>query len=92
MVVERAAQADEMPYSELASFYERHIPNPDPAKPSYRQLIRLTVADREVIGQCWLGRGHVEVRHPLHSRLDRAQAAGDRKGVVRGIPLEPAAR
>ena len=71
MVVERAAQADEMSYSELASVYERHIPNPDPAKPSYRQLIRLTVAHREVIGQCWLGRGHVEVRHPLHSRLDR---------------------
>ena len=49
MVIERAAQPDEMPYAGLASVFERHIPNPDPAKPSYRQLIRLTVPDREVI-------------------------------------------
>ena len=73
MVLERVTGTDELPFAQLSSVFERHIPNPDPEKPSYRQLIRLTVSDRELIGRCWLGRGHVEVHHPLHSALHRLQ-------------------
>jgi acetoacetate decarboxylase len=73
MVLERAAGPDELPLPELPSVYERHVPNPDPAGPSLRQLIRLSVTDRELLGTCWLGRGHLEVHHPLGSGLDRLQ-------------------
>ena len=73
MVLERAAGADELPFTGLPSVYERHVPNPDPAQPSLRQLIRLTVSDREIVGQCWLGRGYLETHHPLSSGLDRLQ-------------------
>ncbi len=71
MVIERAARPDELPLPDLPSLYERHVPNPDPDGPSQRQLIRLRVTGREVLGTCWLGRGHVEVHHPLSSGLDR---------------------
>ena len=54
----------------LPSVFERHIPNPDPEQPSLRQLIRLQVKDRELIDHLWFGRGHIEIRHPLVSRLD----------------------
>ena len=71
MVLERAAAPGESPYEGLPSVFERHIANPDPDQASIRQLIRLQVEDREVINTLWSGRGHVEVRHPLISRIDR---------------------
>ena len=70
MVLERAARPDERPYEGLPSVFERHVPNPNPDKPSLRQLIRLQVTDREVVNTLWFGRGHVEVHHPLISRID----------------------
>jgi len=73
MVLERAAAADEFPFTGLPSVYERYVPNPNPAKPSLHQLIRLTVSDRQLIGRGWIGRGHVEVRHPLHSAIHRLE-------------------
>jgi hypothetical protein len=75
MVLERIAGPDEMPFEPISSIYERCIPDPDPAKPPLQQLIRLTVQDRAVIGACWLGKGHVETRHPLSSGLDRLRLA-----------------
>lgn len=75
MVLERAAQASELPLPELPSVYERHVPNPDPAGASLRQLIRVQVTDRQLCGPCWFGRGHVEVHHPLGSGLNRLQLA-----------------
>ena len=71
MVLERIAGDDEFPFAGLPSVYEKFIPNPNPDKPSLRQLIKLTVTDREVLGHCWIGRGHLEVHHPLQSRLDQ---------------------
>ncbi len=71
MVLERMAEPDDLPFSGLPSVYERHVANPNPAQPSLRQLIRLTVSDREIVGRCWLGRGYLETRHPLSSGLDR---------------------
>ncbi len=73
MVLDREAQADELPFKGLASVYERHIPNPNPAKPSLRQLIKLHVTDRTLDGRCWLGQGYVETRHPLNSGLNRLE-------------------
>ena len=71
MVLERAAEPGDSPYEGLPSIFERHVANPDPDKPSIRQLIRLQVEDREITGTLWVGRGHVEVRHPLISKIDR---------------------
>jgi acetoacetate decarboxylase len=34
------------------------------------QLIRLQVTNRELVDHLWFGRGHIETRHPLVSRLD----------------------
>lgn len=70
MVLERQAEPGESPYEGLPSIFERHIPNPDPDKPSLRQLIRVQVTERELVDHLWFGRGHVETRHPLGSRLD----------------------
>lgn len=78
MVLERAARPDELPFTGLPSVYERHVPNPNPEEPSLRQLIRLTVSDRDIVGRCWVGRGYLETRHPLSSGLDHLglQATG----------------
>jgi len=73
MVLERAVAKEQLPLPDLPSVYERHIPNPDPGEASRRELIRLSVTDREWAGPCWTGRGHVEVHHPLSSGLDRLQ-------------------
>jgi acetoacetate decarboxylase len=70
MVLERVAAADELPFAAMSSIYERCIPDPDPARRPVKQLIRLTVEDRATIGPCWLGKGYLETRHPLSSRLD----------------------
>lgn len=70
MVLERQAEPGESPYEGLPSIFERHVPNPDPEKPSLRQLIRVQVTDRELVDHLWFGRGHIETRHPLVSRLD----------------------
>jgi acetoacetate decarboxylase len=71
MVLERIAGRDELPFPAISSIYERCIPHPDPAGRPVKQLIRLTVEDRATIGPCWLGKGHLETRHPLGSGLDR---------------------
>jgi hypothetical protein len=71
MVLERIAGKDEMPFAPISSIYERCIPDPDPAGRPLKQLIRLTVEDRATIGPCWLGKGHLETRHPLSSGIDK---------------------
>jgi acetoacetate decarboxylase len=71
MTLERIAGPQELPFGSVPSVYERCIPNPDPAKPARRELIRLTVGNRRSIGPVWLGSGHVEVHHPLGSGLHR---------------------
>ena len=71
MVIERPCSADELPFADRASVYERHIQNPNPEKPSLRQLIKLHVTDRSGDGPLWFGRGHFETHHPLNSGLDR---------------------
>lgn len=71
MMLEREATPSELPFPGHASVYERHIPDPNPEKPSLRQLIKLQVQDREIDGRCWLGRGYIETHHPLNSGLDR---------------------
>jgi acetoacetate decarboxylase len=74
MVLERQAAPGESPYEGgLPSVFERHVANPDPAQPSLRQLIRLQVKDRELVDHLWFGRGHIEIKHPLTSRLDLLQ-------------------
>jgi acetoacetate decarboxylase len=71
MTLERMAGPDELPFADLPSVYERCIPNPDPAKPARRELIRLRVGNRRSIGPVWFGAGHLEVHHPLGSGLRR---------------------
>jgi acetoacetate decarboxylase len=71
MVLHREAQPEELPFKGLASVYERHIPHPNPEKPSLRQLIKLHVTDRAIDGRCWMGQGYIETRHPLNSGLAR---------------------
>lgn len=71
MRLERIAAADELPFADVSSVYERCIPDPDPARPARRELIRLTVRNRRGIGPIWIGSGHLEVHHPLGSGLDR---------------------
>lgn len=71
MVLHHEAAPDDLPFKGLASVYERHIPNPNPEKPSLRQLIKLHVTDRAIEGRCWQGRGFIDTRHPLNSGLDR---------------------
>ncbi len=71
MVLHREAQPEELPFKGLASVYERHIPHPNPDKPSLRQLIKLHVTDRAIDGRCWMGQGYIETRHPLNSGLAR---------------------
>jgi len=75
MVLEREARPGEAPYAGLASVYERHVQNPNPEKPSLRQLIKLQVTDRQVDGTLWIGRGHFESHHPLNSGIDRLKLA-----------------
>jgi hypothetical protein len=71
MTLQRIAEPRELPFSSIPSVYERCIPNPNPAKPPRRELIRLTVGNRKSVGPVWLGSGHVEVHHPLGSALHR---------------------
>ena len=70
MVIDRRAAEGEFHSAEIPTVFERHIPNPNPAKPSLKQLIMLEVQNRRSLGEIWVGHGHIEVRHPLHSRLD----------------------
>lgn len=76
--LQRQAEPGESPYEGLPSIFERHVPNPNPEKPSLRQLIKLQVTDRELIDHLWYGQGYIETRHPLVSRLDllRLEATG----------------
>jgi acetoacetate decarboxylase len=69
MTLERMAKPDEMPFADMASVYERCLPNPNPAKPARRELIRLKVNGRASVGPVWYGSGHLEVHHPLGSGL-----------------------
>lgn len=71
MVLDHIAGPDEAPYAGLPSVFERHIQNPNPEKPSLRQLIKIQISDREVIGNLWVGRGHFEMHHPLNSGLGK---------------------
>jgi acetoacetate decarboxylase len=71
MTLERRATADELPFADISSVYERCIPNPDPLKAPRRELIRLTVTNRQSLGPVWLGTGHLEVHHPLGSGISR---------------------
>ena len=70
MALQRRAEPGESPYEGLPSIFERHIPNPNPDKPSLRQLIKLQVTDREIVDHLWFGHGYIETHHPLVSRLD----------------------
>lgn len=50
--------------------FVRHLPSPDPEMPAIQQLVWVELEDFAV-NSCWSGKGHIDIRHPLSSGLDR---------------------